>query len=104
VRQGEEAKTKGPKFFVLVVGGDSKLKDILLNEYPNYTTGQEKQAIIDVIEQRTRLVGELHSKLADSPVPDEIEADIGGYWVKNALWSQGKTIDEWIHENISKVV
>jgi hypothetical protein len=104
VRQGEEAKIKGSKFFVLVVGGDSKLKDILLNEYPNYTTWQERQPIIDAIEQRTRLVGELHSKLVDSPVPDEIEADIGGYWVKNALWSQGKTIDEWIHANISKVV
>ncbi|MFH1483890.1 MAG: hypothetical protein ABIG98_06560 [Chloroflexota bacterium] len=84
-KQGEEAKTKRAEFFVLVVSGYGTLKDALLKEYPTYTTEQQKKAIASAIEQRSRLVGCLHSKLADPPAPDEIEPDINGYWVKEAL-------------------
>jgi hypothetical protein len=99
-RQANEAELTLDKFLVLVVEGNSSLKQSLLNysELPIEDNSDLKKSI----EKSSYIVPNISEKLVKVPIPDEVEPDINGYWVKKSLWAKGVRLNDWISALIGK--
>ncbi len=91
----QEAEDTQENYFVLVVAGDADLKQKLLVDYANYTS-TEKCERKKIIEDCSYLVEGICERLIKAPMPEEVEPDINGYWIKSTFWSKGEKINEWI--------
>lgn len=53
---------------------------------------------------RSRIVEKVHEKPGDLPEPDEVEANISGYWVKKKVWAGKSDLKKWAEGVILSVV
>jgi hypothetical protein len=98
-KQAETAIENDNKFFILVIEGSSELKDQLLNGYSTLVKDQIN-AIKKEVLNNCNISGGLSRKLLSAPNPDEIEPDLNGYWVKDALWIRGLNMNNWVSKYI----
>jgi len=96
--QSETARKKELEYIVLVVSGDSELKEQLIDIDENAISDKLEKAIIN----NSHVVKDLHDKLGQLPNPDDITPDIQGYWLNKPLWGKNKNIVQWVENNFEK--
>jgi hypothetical protein len=93
-KQAEVAKQVRKNFFVLVVEGDSTLKEKML-DYDELSPGEQTK-IAELIKRNSHIIPGIAERLVEAPTPEEVEPDINGYWIKKGLWQRGERLTSWI--------
>ncbi len=87
------ARVKKSNYFVLVIEDAGTIHDALQEVIDLQEVQPE---IISLIDASSPFIPDIYSKLAVFPNPDEVEADIDGYWVKRKLWEGKATVSDWL--------
>ena len=92
--QSEMARGKKENYVVLVVENIDDLRERLKEMDENSISDQ----LISIVEENSRVIEKIYTKLGDLPDPEEIEPDLHGYWVKKKLWEDKKDVIQWIEQ------
>ena len=91
--QSKTARLQKSGYIVLVVNGDWGLRKLLNVDIDEDSISDE---LITAIKHNSHVVKNLYEKLGELPNPKEIEPDLHGYWLKNALWENKENIVTWL--------
>lgn len=91
--QSKTARLQKSGYIVLVVNGDWGLRELLNVDINEDSISAE---LIATIKDYSHVVKNLYEKLGELPNPKEIEPDLHGYWLKNALWENQENIVTWL--------
>ncbi|HIH96809.1 MAG TPA: hypothetical protein HA348_04940 [Thermoplasmata archaeon] len=92
--QSEMARSKKENYGVLVVENIDDLRERLKEMDENSISDE----LISIVEENSRVIEKIYTKLGDFPDPEEIEPDLHGYWVKKKLWRDKKDVIQWIEQ------
>ncbi|MBA7555401.1 hypothetical protein ES705_48063 [subsurface metagenome] len=95
--QANRAKIEEDNYILTVVENGDNLRDRLNFDFND---NFPEDLIISIIEN-SNIIEKISTKLGNPPNPDEIEADIKGYWVKKKLWSNRLDLSKWINKTFS---
>lgn len=95
--QANRAKIEEDNYVLTVVENGDNLRDRLNFDFNDKFP---EDLIISIIEN-SNIIEKISTKLGNPPNPDEIEADIKGYWVKKKLWSNRLDLSKWINKTFS---
>jgi len=91
--QSKTARLQKSGYIVLVVNGDWGLRELLNVDIDEDSISDK---LITAIKDYSHVVKNLYEKLGELPNPKEIEPDLHGYWLKNALWENKENIVTWL--------
>ena len=92
--QSETARDMEENYAILVVENIDDLRE-RLKEMDEDSISDE---LLSIVEENSRVIERIYTKLGDLPDPEEIEPDIHGYWVKKKLWGDKKDVIQWIEQ------
>ena len=95
--QANRAQIEEENYVLTVVENGDNLRDRLNFDFKDNFPEDLIQSIIE----NSNIIEKISTKLGNPPNPDEIEADIKGYWVKKKLWSDKFDLSYWIGETFS---
>lgn len=91
--QSESARKYKERYVVFIVKNIAGLRDDLKVDMQE---GQENVILQNIIIENSSLIQNIFTKLGEEPNINEVEIDLNGYWIKQALWSNADTILDWL--------
>lgn len=94
-RQSELSGEMKENHVVLVVDDTGNLRELLKEPVDPDNVSEE---MIEDLVQRSHVIENLYTKFGSLPDPEELEADISGYWIKARLWAAVDNVDTWVQK------
>jgi len=97
--QSESARKYKERYLVLVVKNIPGLRDDLKVDMQE---DQENVTLQNIIIENSNLIQNIFTKLGEQPNINEVEIDLNGYWIKQALWNNSDNILDWLKQVTSR--